>query len=192
MVGHPGVAAVEMGFDSQLCPSLEFFLNVGTRTFRLKSQRVSAKIHRGAAIGRRWNMKLLPKSRQWIAGVHLGGEAGGSLESDHSHLDSWQRRQPLLDQRVGLRPIDILEPLNRVAELFQHAVLNAAPLGRNRVRSPVKSYHRVLGHKSTRIFLFQFYLNFLPEQESRVGYAVAHLDEVLNGKVSDGVGIGFP
>src|SRR6516162_4342729 len=143
MVGHPGVAAMEMGFDSQLRPSLEFLVNVGTRTFRLKSQRVSAKINRGAAIRRRWNVKLLPKSRQWIAGVHLGGEAGGSLEGDRSHLGSWQRSQALLHQRVGLRPIDILKPLDRVRELFQHAVLNGPALGRNSVRSPVKRYHRV-------------------------------------------------
>src|SRR5215831_19693630 len=96
MVGHPRIASAEMGFYSHRCPVLEFLLDVHGGTLRLKSERMPAEINRGAAIRPGWNVELLPKARQWIAGVHLGGEAGGSFESDRSHLDSWQRSQLLL------------------------------------------------------------------------------------------------
>src|SRR5271165_6146979 len=127
MIRHPGMTTVEMGFHSQRCPILKFLLDVCACTLRLKSERVSAEVDRGAAVRPEWNTELLPEQGQWIARIHLCGKAGGCVESDRSHLHSWQRSQLLLHQCFGLRPIDVLEPLHRIAKLAKHAVLHGSP-----------------------------------------------------------------
>jgi hypothetical protein len=51
----------------------------------------------------------------------------------------------------------------------------------------MKSDHRIFGHKDFGIFRFQCQLDFLAKKKSRIGHSVAHLDEVLEGQIRDGI-----
>lgn len=94
-----------------------------------------------------------------------------------------------MDESVGLLPIKVVDSVDVVAEFAKHAVLDMSALCRDGVGDAMKGDHRVLGDEQSGILRLERKLDFLAEEKAWVGDFIAHLDEVFDGEVGNGVGV---
>ena len=150
---------------------------------------MAAEIDAGAAAGRSWNVKTFTIGGERIASGHGGGEFFRGVEFSGRHLEILQRSKIPVNQHFRLLPVDVLDPAHRIAQLSQKAVLNPAARMGHGIRNPVEGHHRILGHKKPGISRFECKLDFFLEQKPRIGDTIAHLNEIFEGEVGDGVGV---
>ena len=56
----------------------------------------------------------------------------------------------------------------------------------------LKSDHGIFRNEKARIFGFESELDFLSEEKPGIGDVIAHLDEVFESQIGDGVGVDLP
>src|SRR5258708_3697689 len=96
-----------------------------------------------------------------------------------------QRGELAADQLVGFCPVEILNPLNRIAEFRQYSILHHASRKRYRVRNSMKGDHRIFRDEELRVLCFQGQLDFFTKKKSRIRHAISHLDEIFDRHVGN-------